>query len=84
MPAPCRLMLAAAVVVAACTPAPQPGPVVVAPAVAPWTCAEQRQAAAELKALPAGAVVGRMMGDYGRMRDESRAALGLPKPAPCP
>jgi hypothetical protein len=73
-----------AVVVACSSSPPTAGPAVVAPAVAAWTCAEQRQARAELAAMPAGSVTPRMIADYLRMRDESRAARGEPEPAPCP
>ena len=46
----------------------------VCPALPEYTPATQRQAAEELKVLPpGGAVRGRMMPDYGTMRDEVRA-----------
>lgn len=50
---------------------------VVCPALPEYSLGMQRQAAEELKMLPAdGMVRGRMMPDYGRMRDEVRACRG--------
>lgn len=49
------------------------GPVV-APAVRPYTAAEQDAAAAELAALPANSIIaGVMIPDYQRMRDQARS-----------
>lgn len=46
----------------------------VCPALPEYALAMQREAAEELKALPADGIVrGRMMPDYGTMRDEVRA-----------
>ena len=50
------------------------GSEVVCPTLPAYTLGMQRQAADELKMLPAdGMVRGRMMPDYGTMRDEVRA-----------
>ena len=43
------------------------------PPVVPYDPATQAKAADELKALPVGSVLGRMMVDYGIMRAEARA-----------
>jgi hypothetical protein len=48
-----------------------PGPV--CPPVVAYTAAEQQQAAAELRAPPAKPMLGRMVADYGTMRDRVRA-----------
>lgn len=46
---------------------------IVAPAVRPYTAAEQDAAAAELATLPANSIVaGVMIPDYQRMRDQAR------------
>lgn len=48
---------------------------VLAPAVRPYTAAEQRRAAAELARLPPDSVVAAVMiPDYLRMRDQARKA----------
>ena len=43
------------------------------PPVVPYSAADQARAAAEVDALPEGAVVVRMLSDYAVMRDQSRA-----------
>ncbi|MEI6861864.1 MAG: hypothetical protein WCL04_06380 [Verrucomicrobiota bacterium] len=82
--APFRTVFVLALVLAACAPAATPAPQVVAPLPKVYACDQQRAAAAELKALPAGSVLAVFIADYGELRDKNRAALGLPKPAPCP
>lgn len=63
---------------------PKPGPVVVAPRPAEYTCQQSRQAADEFDALPAGSMLRVYVTDYGRLRRALRAVLGLPEPAKCP
>lgn len=75
---------AAAFALVACTPKPEAGPVVTAPRPVPYTCEQQRQAAAELATLPAGSVLGVMVGDYLNMRRQARTALGEAEPKACP
>jgi hypothetical protein len=70
--------------VVACAPALTPAPVVVAPLPKVYSCAQQRQVAAELRALPADAILRQVVADYGEERDRLRAALKLPPPAACP
>jgi hypothetical protein len=85
MPARSSLvLLALAGVLAGCAPKPQAPPMVTAPVPVPYTCEQQRRAAAELAALPPGAMLGVMIGDYQSDRRQSRRALGLPDPTPCP
>lgn len=43
------------------------------PPVVPYSPADQARAAAEIKALPEGAVVVRMLSDYAVLRDQVRA-----------
>lgn len=43
------------------------------PPVVDYTSAEQGRAADEVEALPEGAVIVRMLGDYAVLRDQSRA-----------
>ena len=43
------------------------------PPVVDYTSAEQAHAADEVEALPEGAVVVRMLGDYAVLRDQARA-----------
>lgn len=43
------------------------------PPVVDYTAAEQARAADEVEALPEGAVVVRMLGDYAVLRDQVRA-----------
>jgi hypothetical protein len=43
------------------------------PPAAEYSRAEQAQAAAEVEALPEGAVIERMLADYAVMRDQARA-----------
>lgn len=62
----------AAVILAGCA---TPGTKTVCLPLTPYTPAQQTQAAAELGALPAGSVVGRMIADYGKMRDADRACV---------
>ena len=43
------------------------------PPVVPYSAADQARAAAEVAALPEGAVVVRMLSDYTVLRDQARA-----------
>ncbi len=43
------------------------------PPVVPYSAADQLRAAAEVAALPEGAVVVRMLSDYAVLRDQARA-----------
>lgn len=43
------------------------------PPVVDYTSSEQARAAEEVEALPEGAVIVRMLGDYAVLRDQSRA-----------
>jgi len=43
------------------------------PPVVPYSAADQARAAAEVAALPEGAVVVRMLSDYAVLRDQARA-----------
>ena len=43
------------------------------PPVVEYKAADQAQAANEVEALPEGAVIVRMLGDYAVLRDQSRA-----------
>ena len=43
------------------------------PPVVDYTAADQRRAADEVEALPEGAVIVRMLGDYAVLRDQARA-----------
>ena len=43
------------------------------PPVVPYSAADQARAAAEVAALPEGAVVARMLSDYAVLRDQARA-----------
>lgn len=43
------------------------------PPVVDYTSAEQARAAAEVGALPEGAMIVRMLGDYAVLRDQARA-----------
>ncbi|NGQ93349.1 hypothetical protein G5V65_20895 [Rhodobacter sp. HX-7-19] len=43
------------------------------PPVVEYTVAERAQAADEVEALPEGAVIVRMLGDYAVLRDQARA-----------
>lgn len=43
------------------------------PPVVDYTAADQARAAEEVEALPEGAVIVRMLGDYAVLRDQSRA-----------
>jgi hypothetical protein len=43
------------------------------PPVVDYTAAEQARAADEVEALPEGAVLVRMLGDYAVLRDQARA-----------
>lgn len=43
------------------------------PPVVAYTSAEQARAADEVEALPEGAVIVRMLGDYSVLRDQARA-----------
>lgn len=43
------------------------------PPVVPYSAADQARAAAEVAALPEGAVVVRMLSDYAVLRDQTRA-----------
>jgi hypothetical protein len=42
--------------------------------VVPYSAADQTRAAAEVAAMPEGAVVLRMLSDYAVMRDQARAS----------
>jgi hypothetical protein len=75
--------VAVAMCLAACAPSPKPAPVATAPTPVPYSCQQQQRLAAELAALPPGAVIGTMIGDYLAMRRQARAALGLPEPEAC-
>jgi hypothetical protein len=57
----------------ACAPA---GSEPVCFAVVPYVAQSQRQAAAEMAALPNGAVLARMIDDYGDLRARIRGACG--------
>jgi hypothetical protein len=46
---------------------------VMCPPLATYAPAFQTQAASELRALPAGAAVGQLVTDYGKLRDACRA-----------
>ncbi len=46
------------------------------PALYSYTDSEQSQAANELEAMPAGAVIPRMMGDYAATRNQIRVCRG--------
>lgn len=63
---------------------PAPAPVVVAPLPKLYTCEQQRQLAAEYRALPPGSMLRIAVNDYGEERDRLRAAHGLAEPPPCP
>jgi hypothetical protein len=81
--------LALAVVLAGCSGPVQlstapPAAVVVAPTPKTYTCAQTREAAGELAALPAGSMLRTLIDDYGDLRDKLRAALGLAPPPKCP
>ena len=43
------------------------------PPVVEYSAADQSRAAAEIEALPEGAVIVRMLGDYAVLRDQARA-----------
>ena len=43
------------------------------PPVVDYTAAEQARAGGEVEALPEGAVIVRMLGDYAVLRDQARA-----------
>ena len=43
------------------------------PPVVDYTAADQARAAHEVEALPEGAVIVRMLGDYAVLRDQARA-----------
>ena len=43
------------------------------PSVVDYSAAEQARAADEVEALPEGAVIVRMLGDYAVLRDQARA-----------
>ncbi len=60
-------VICVALMLAGCTPATsQPQPV--APYAKQYTCAELKQAARELRGLPADSVIARMITDYGAER----------------
>lgn len=48
----------------------------VCPKLAPYTAAQQAEAAKELNALPLGAELRAFVSDYGKLRDETRVCLG--------
>ena len=59
---------------AACaTPAPPVPTVKTCPAITSYTPAQEAQASAELKALPAGDILGVFITDYSQLRAEVRA-----------
>jgi hypothetical protein len=62
---------AAACIFLALSGCASPGPA--CPPVVAYTPAEQQQAAAELRAPPAKPMLGRMVADYGTMRDRVRS-----------
>lgn len=45
------------------------------PPVVDYTAAEQARAADEVEALPEGAVIARMLGDYAVLRDQARVCI---------
>jgi len=47
-------------------------PVPACPPVVEYSAADQARAAAEIEALPEGAVIVRMLSDYSVMRDQAR------------
>lgn len=66
------LLAALLLVVAGCAP-----PHAACPREVEYTSEQQRQAAAELQALPRDSVIrGSFMPDYGRLRDQARACRG--------
>lgn len=48
------------------------------PPVVDYTAADQARAADEVEALPEGAVIVRMLGDYAVLRDQARACRSGP------
>jgi hypothetical protein len=78
MRTPTVLALAATLLSACATTASSPA---VCPEVVAYSAADQDKANAELKALPPGAILGRFIADYGRLRDDARACQGVKKAA---
>ena len=64
-------IVTSAALLAGCQTAPSSR--VTCPPLASYPPAFQQQAAAELRALPAGSAVGQLVTDYGRQRDACRA-----------
>lgn len=62
-----------ATLLAGCATAPTDPTAVAAPHLVDYPPAVQRQAADELEALPDDSAVGRMIADYGNLRDQVRA-----------
>jgi hypothetical protein len=77
-------LLAMIAALVGCAPTAAPAPVVAAPTPKAYACSFERQARVQYEALPTGSALRTMIDDYGIERDELRAALGLPKPTPCP
>lgn len=78
------LALILAALVAACAEGRPQLPVASAPLPQAYTCAQQRQAGAEFRALPADSMLRVLIDDYGLLRAQLRALHKLPEPTPCP
>lgn len=77
------LIAGAALALAACGTPAQPAATSVAPVPKEYSCADQRKAGAELRALPPDAVLRRFMDDYRDLRIRLRALHNQPEPASC-
>jgi hypothetical protein len=66
-----------------CSTPATPGAVAIAPVPKEYTCDQQRLAGGELRALPPGAMLRRMVDDAYELRIRLRALHKIPEPA-CP
>lgn len=79
-----EIVLATALLIAGCSPAPPvPGPSSAAPVPKIYTCEQNRAAAKEYDLLPVGGELRRWTDDYRIERKALRAFHNLPEPLPC-
>lgn len=69
-------MLCIGLLIMACTTEPVRAPAVRCPPLAAYSAETQRRASAQLRALPPGSDLARLVTDYGTMRARCRAIEG--------
>lgn len=77
------IIAGAMLALAACSQPATPAATTVAPMPKEYGCSDQRQAGAEMRALPSGAALRRFIDDYRDLRIRLRALHQLPEPAAC-